>query len=440
MKKSRVVLCFTAAGLAAVVLLGSGCRSRQPAANLSGVSVLGAREILPPPYSSPAMARALPASEIGPAPRVGGEPLLPSALTGDDAFVPAVGGEVAAPLAPSSLDPVLVPAAGAAGNAALATPPEPLSAIAPVPAPSALSTPLAPTPAVAPKRTYKVKSGDSLSSIGYCYGVSWPRLAALNGMDGKSILKPGMVLRLPDDALETPRQLQKKASAAAPASAGGKATTTAKNDRQSSVKKESRPANGIYKVRSGDNLWVIARRFDCTSNEIRTLNNLSSDLLQVGQELKIPEVGGSGAAASTAKGAAEAVNPAADMTPGAAPKPVILEAPGVGPAPAVSVSLEPKPVVISPTGGLGATPTGVAATDALLAPPPVPLPLAPTTTTPAPVEQKLMPHNLGPEETLQIVADMYSITIAEILRLNPGVKSDADLKGRTQIMVPVKTK
>ena len=68
----------------------------------------------------------------------------------------------------------------------------------------------------------------------------------------------------------------------------------------------------------------------------------------------------------------------------------------------------------------------------------MPLPLAPAAVTPAPAEPKLMPHNLAPDETLQIVADMYSLSIAEILRLNPGVKSDADLKGRTQIMVPVK--
>ncbi|HOG49804.1 MAG TPA: LysM peptidoglycan-binding domain-containing protein [Lentisphaeria bacterium] len=428
MKKSRIVLCFSAVGLAAVALLSSGCRSRQPAANLSKVSVLGNREILPPPYASPASARALSAPEVGPAPRVSGEPQLPSALTADDAFVPAVGGDVAAPLTPPSLEPVLTPA-------------EPLPAVAPT-APSTLATPSAPKQAIAPKRTYKVQSGDSLSSIGYRYGVSWPRLAALNGMDGKSILKPGMVLRLPDDALDTPRPLPKKTATAA---STGKAAP-AKSERQSTIKKEPRPANGIYKVRSGDNLWVIARRFDCTTNEIRTLNNLTSDVLHVDQELKIPDVSGSSTAPAAVKGAEQTVKPTPvaptpTLTPEApapsvTPKPVILETPGAaaGPAPAPQT---PKPVVISPTGGLGTTPTtNVPATNILLTPPPVPLPLTPATTTTA--EPKLIPHNVGAEETLQIVADMYSISISDIMRFNPGVRSDADLKGRTQIMVPVK--
>ena len=433
MKKSRIVLCFSAVGLAAVALLGSGCQSRQPATRSPGVSVLGDREILPPPYASPAAARAVPSSEVGPAPRVSGEPQLPSALTGEGAFVPAVGGDVAAPLTPPSLEPMLVPAYA---------PPEPLPAVTPTPA-----TPPAPKPAVAPKRTYKVQPGDSLSSIAYRYGVNWPRLAALNGLDGKSILKPGMVLMLPDDALDTPRPPQKKTAAAASGTSGGKAET-AKSERKSTIKKEPRPANGIYKVRSGDNLWVIARRFDCTTNEIRAWNNLTSDLLHVGQELKIPAVGASGAAPAAAKGAEQAVKPTsvapvtpapvtpAPVTPAptVTPKPVILETPGAA-APAPTPQ-PPKPVVISPASGLGAASANVPATNVLLAPPPVPLPLTPTT---APsVATKLVPHTIGPDETLQSLADMYQISISDITRINPGIRSDADLKSRTQIMVPVR--
>jgi LysM repeat protein len=424
MKKSRIVLCFSAVGLAAAALLSSGCRSRQPAANLSGVSVLGDREILPPPYASPTSARTLSSPEVGPAPHVSGEPQLPSALTADDAFVPPVGGDVAAPLTPPSLEPMLTPA-------------EPLPAVAPSSA--TVSTPSAPKQAVAPKRTYKVQPGDSLSAIGYRYGVSWPRLAALNGMDGKTILKPGMVLRLPDDALATPRPPQKKTGTAASSSKAA----PAKSERKSTIKKEARPANGIYKVRSGDSLWVLARRFDCTTNEIRSLNNLTSDVLHVGQELKIPDV--SGIAPVTTKGAEPAVKttpvgpvpapaPATDTpAPSVTPKPVILENPGA--AAPVTTPQTLKPVVISPAGGLGATPTNVPATNVLLTPPPVPMPLTPTTPT---AGSKVVSHTLSPEETLQAVADMYSVSISDIMRANPGVRSDADLKSRTKINVPVK--
>ncbi len=51
----------------------------------------------------------------------------------------------------------------------------------------------------------------------------------------------------------------------------------------------------IYTVKSGDNLWDIAKKFDGVSVEqIRTLNNLSSNaVLKVGQQLKIKKASGS---------------------------------------------------------------------------------------------------------------------------------------------------
>lgn len=45
-----------------------------------------------------------------------------------------------------------------------------------------------------------------------------------------------------------------------------------------------------YVVKSGDNLYAIARKYNTTVNEIKSLNNLGSDILSVGQILKIPTV------------------------------------------------------------------------------------------------------------------------------------------------------
>ena len=45
--------------------------------------------------------------------------------------------------------------------------------------------------------------------------------------------------------------------------------------------------NDIYVVRSGDNLTQIARRFDMSINEIKSLNNLQNDMLRVGQRLTV---------------------------------------------------------------------------------------------------------------------------------------------------------
>ena len=44
----------------------------------------------------------------------------------------------------------------------------------------------------------------------------------------------------------------------------------------------------IYIVASGDSLWSIANRFNTTVNELISLNNLTTNVLRVGQQLRIP--------------------------------------------------------------------------------------------------------------------------------------------------------
>ena len=47
------------------------------------------------------------------------------------------------------------------------------------------------------------------------------------------------------------------------------------------------PIEEIYIVKKGDTLWSIAREVNMSVNEIKELNNLNSNLLSIGQQLKI---------------------------------------------------------------------------------------------------------------------------------------------------------
>ena len=49
------------------------------------------------------------------------------------------------------------------------------------------------------------------------------------------------------------------------------------------------PSYKIYNVKNGDSLYLIAKKFNKTIDKIKDANNLSSDLLNIGQVLIIPD-------------------------------------------------------------------------------------------------------------------------------------------------------
>lgn len=102
-----------------------------------------------------------------------------------------------------------------------------------------------------PNNVYVVKKGDTLWSIANNFNVSVNDLKKINNKSNNS-LSIGEKLIIPGK------------------SNGENVNTT------------------IYTVKSGDNLYSIARRYNVTVNEIKSLNNLSSNLLSIGQKLSIP--------------------------------------------------------------------------------------------------------------------------------------------------------
>ena len=99
---------------------------------------------------------------------------------------------------------------------------------------------------------YTVKKGDSLWSISKKYDISVKELIELNNLNNLT-LQINQKLEVPKTIIVEPEE----------------------NDTE------------IYIVEKNDTLWSISRKFNISVNELKELNNLTNNLLSIGQELKI---------------------------------------------------------------------------------------------------------------------------------------------------------
>lgn len=100
--------------------------------------------------------------------------------------------------------------------------------------------------------TYKVVKGDTLYGISNQFGVSVDDILKLNNVN-PSNLQIGTILNIP-----------------------GNSGTNANN-------------YITYTVKKGDSLYSISKNYNTSVNELIKLNNLKSNLLSIGQKLKVPE-------------------------------------------------------------------------------------------------------------------------------------------------------
>ncbi|MEW9052492.1 MAG: LysM peptidoglycan-binding domain-containing protein [Neobacillus sp.] len=118
--------------------------------------------------------------------------------------------------------------------------------------------------------SYTVVAGDSLSVIARRYGTTVEALRSANNLTS-DLLRIGQTLTIPAGTSAAQRGT---------ATPGPTETQT-----QALIEKRT---TFTYSVRTGDSLSVIAKNFGVTVDAIRSANNLSSDLLKVGQALTIP--------------------------------------------------------------------------------------------------------------------------------------------------------
>ena len=124
-----------------------------------------------------------------------------------------------------------------------------------------------PPPAITGATEYVIAKGDSFSSIAKKFHISVKALMDANPGVEPTKLKIGQKISIPAAVVS---------AATGTTSGSSGATSTGPGGEQ------------MYTVKSGDSLTKIATEFGTTIKALRSLNNLKTDKIVVGQKLKIP--------------------------------------------------------------------------------------------------------------------------------------------------------
>jgi LysM repeat protein len=145
--------------------------------------------------------------------------------------------------------------------------------------------------------TYTVVKGDALIKIANRYHVTVGELKQWNKLDN-NIIYVGQKLNVaaPNTTATTPKPAAKPTPVTKP----------------KPVTATPQTATSVYTVKNGDYLGKIAGKHDTTVTNIKSLNQLKSDKIYVGQKLKVP---GKKAPAAPAKPPAATTPPKKPVTP-----------------------------------------------------------------------------------------------------------------------------
>ena len=153
-----------------------------------------------------------------------------------------------------------------------------------------------PSNSVSVGNTYTVKSGDSLWSIANKYNTTVSNLKSLNNLSS-DVLQIGQVLNVPSNSVSMGNTYTVKSGDSLWNVANRYGISVAElkslNNLSSDVLQIGQilnvpSSNNVYIVKSGDSLWSIANRYGTSVSELKNLNNLSSNSLTIGQELILP--------------------------------------------------------------------------------------------------------------------------------------------------------
>lgn len=169
---------------------------------------------------------------------------------------------------------------------------------------------------------YKIQPGDNLISIARRYNTTAKELMILNNLTG-DLIRAGYRIRVPDiqnnklagkkgstpqktGLMNLPRQSvvagQAPTSVNKPKAPSVRTTASVNEKKVSNVSATASATHSntevtlkvprrifiAYKVKSGDTLLGLARRFQTTVGELKRINSIKTDIINIGRVLKVP--------------------------------------------------------------------------------------------------------------------------------------------------------
>lgn len=154
-------------------------------------------------------------------------------------------------------------------------------------------------------QTYTVQSGDTLYGISKQFGVSVDELKRINNLTSNTITK-GEILKIPSTVTTIDYVVKKGDSLYSIANKNNITVDELKkiNNLTSNMlsigqvlklpTQDKGEEMAMYTVQKGDSLYSIAKKFGITVDEIKSLNNLTSNNLAIGEQLMIKGSTGDG--------------------------------------------------------------------------------------------------------------------------------------------------
>jgi membrane-bound lytic murein transglycosylase D len=125
---------------------------------------------------------------------------------------------------------------------------------------------------------YRIRRGDNLSTIAKRHRTTVSQLRRLNGLSNRTLLRPGVRLKVPDNGGDGIQYVTEEDSRQ-PSTASGLVPAVETRDVE------------FHVVRSGDNVSVIAKRYGVSVSEILKLNTLGGrSVLHKGQKIRVRQV------------------------------------------------------------------------------------------------------------------------------------------------------